>query len=408
MLTRIFTVAVLTASLVAVGASPSLAGAKGSPPFPGWYDTNATAAQSRANLLEKILTPSAVTKVKHLRSIATPPVSGFCRVENVVAPVPAGNDLYAITSGQVSKYNPATGKLIWRKAPPKSYGYESLAISGNTIVAGAYGCGSASEPPSVVTAYNATTGAVLWQDTERDFDLEGLNQAAVAGPYVVTAGADAAGYFTDVLNLSNGKLVWSGGNCYNNGAVLPLVVGQQVISYGCDNQSNAAMQAFSLATGKLTWSLSGWTFQSGDLSGATGKHLYATSPTGTVDSLNPLTGTVEYSLKQAVTVLAVDVTRVYATCGSSGGLVCAYNVSTGALEWQDTTLSAKPALAAEADSVLYLDFGAALNAATGKVIKTLWTQSQGTPPATAIAVGEGRIAVVTTPRILDLYGLKGS
>lgn len=406
MLTRTFAVAALTASLVAVGASPSLAGAKGSPPFPGWYDTNATAAQSRANLLEKILTPSAVTKVKHLRSITTPPVSGFCRVENVVAPVPAGKDLYAITSGQVSKYNPATGKLIWRKAPPKSYGYESLAISGNTIVAGAYGCGSASEPPSVVTAYNATTGAVLWQDTERDFDLEGLNQAAVAGPYVVTAGADAAGYFTDVLNLSNGKLVWSGGDCYNNGAVLPLVVGQQVISYGCDNQSNAAMQAFSLATGKLTWSLSGWTFQSGDLSGAMGKHLYATSPTGTVDSLNPLTGTVEYSLKQAVTVLAVDVTRVYATCGSSGDLVCAYNVSTGTLEWQNTTLPSKTALAAEADGVLYLDFGAALNAATGKVIKTLWTQ--GTPPATAIAVGEGRIAVVTTPRILDLYGLKGS
>ena len=156
----------------------------------------------------------------------------------------------------------------------------------------------------------------------------------MAGPYVVTAGADAAGYFTDVVNLSNGKLVWSGGECYSNGAVLPVVVGQQVISYGCDKHSNAAMQAFNLASGKMAWSLSRWTFQSGDLSGATGKHLYAKSPTGTVDGLNPLTGKVEYPLKRAVTVLAVDLSRVYATCGSGGKFVCAYNISTGAQEWQ--------------------------------------------------------------------------
>ena len=167
------------------------------------------------------------------------------------------------------------------------------------------------------------------------------------------------------------------------------------------------MQAFSLAAGKMAWSLSGWTFQSGDLSGATGKHLYATSPTGTVDSLDPLTGQVEYSLKQAVTVLAVDLSRVYATCGSGGKFVCAYNISTGAQEWQNTSLPSTTALAAEADGVLYLDFGAALNASTGKVIKTIWTKFRG-KSASAIAVGDGRIAVVTTPHILDLYGLKGS
>jgi len=407
MLTRTFAIAALTASLMAVGASPGLAGAKSGPRFPGWYDTNATAAQSRANLLEKTLSPSAVTKVIHLRSITTPPATGDCRVRNVVAPVPAGNALYAVTGGEVGKYNPATGKQIWRKAPPKEYGYESLSSSGNTIVAGAFGCGSASEPPSIITAYNATTGAVLWQDTEGNFDLEGLNQAAVVGPYVITAGADAAGYFTDVVNLSNGKLVWSGGECFPLGAVLPLVVGQQVISYGCTNQGNTAMQALGLATGKLAWSRSGWTFQSGDLSGATGKHLYATSPTGTVDSLNPLTGKVKYSLNQAVTVLAVDQSRVYATCGSGGKSVCAYNISTGAQEWQNTTLASTTALAAEADGVLYLDFGAALNASTGKVIKTIWTKFRG-KSASAIAVGDGRIAVVTNPHILDLYGLKGS
>jgi hypothetical protein len=406
-LAAVFAIVALTASLMAFGASPGLAGAKSSPRFPGWYNTNATAAQSRANLLEKTLTPAAVTKVIHLRSITAPPATGDCRVRNVAAPVPAGNALYAVTSGEVGKYNPATGKQIWRKAPPTEYGYESLSSSGNTIVAGAFGCGSASEPPSIITAYNATTGALLWQDTGQTFDLEGLNQAAVVGPFVVTAGEDAAGYFTDVVNLSNGKLVWSGGECFSTGAVLPLVVSQQVISYGCDKGGNTAMQAFSLAAGKMAWSLSGWTFQSGDLSGATGKHLYATSPTGTVDSLNPLTGKVQYSLKQAVTVLAVDLSRVYATCGSGGKFVCAYNISTGTLEWQNTTLPSTTALAAEADGVLYLDFGDALNASTGKVIKTIWTKFHG-KSATSIAVGDGRIAVVANPLILDLYGLKGS
>ena len=80
MLTRTVAVAALAASLMAVGVSPSLAGAKSSPRFPGWYDTNAIAAQSRANLLENKLTPAAVTKVKQLRGITTPPVSGSCGI----------------------------------------------------------------------------------------------------------------------------------------------------------------------------------------------------------------------------------------------------------------------------------------------------------------------------------------
>lgn len=63
-------------------------------------------------------------------------------------------------------------------------------------------------------------------------------------------------------------------------------------------------------------------------------------------------------------------------------------------------------IAAEADGVLYLGTGQALNAATGRVIKTLWSSSNSTT-ATALAVGDGRIAVVTEPRILDLYGLPG-
>ncbi len=181
----------------------------------------------------------------------------------------------------------------------------------------------------------------------------------------------------------------------------PLVVGGLAIvpNYNCDG-----FVARKLADGKMVWSLSGgWEAQSGDLSGSTGSHLYATDPTGTVEDLNPATGQEEYSLSGAVTVLAVDTARVYATCGSSQPFsLCAYNIGDGALEWQDNYSAS---LAAEADGVLYLDSGVALNAATGKVIKTLWSARNGA--ASELAVGNGRIAVVSDPRVLDLFGLKG-
>ena len=155
----------------------------------------------------------------------------------------------------------------------------------------------------------------------------------------------------------------------------------------------------------MLWSLpSGWTPQRGDLSGSAGKHLYARNPSGAVVALNPQTGNVQYSLSNAVKVLAVDASRVYATCGSQGQYVCAYNISTGAFEWQNTRFGS-PALAAEADGVLYLDSGVALNAATGQRIKTAPFISASR--ATALAVGDGRIAVISDPRVLDLYGLPG-
>jgi hypothetical protein len=155
----------------------------------------------------------------------------------------------------------------------------------------------------------------------------------------------------------------------------------------------------------MVWSLAGgWEAQSGDLSGSAGSHLYATDPTGTVEDLNPATGQEEYALSGAHAVLAVDTARVYATCGSSQPFgVCAYNIGDGALEWQDNY---SVSLAAEADGVLYLDSGVALNAATGKVVKTLWSARNET--ASELAVGNGRIAVVSDPRVLDLFGLNGS
>jgi hypothetical protein len=158
----------------------------------------------------------------------------------------------------------------------------------------------------------------------------------------------------------------------------------------------------------VAWSLTGnWMLQRGD-SGTFGKHLFVTDPSGTVEDLNPLTGQVQDSLSRAHQVLALDTSRVYASCGSGGEYACAYNLSTGTLEWQNTRLVPAldyPTLAAEADGVLYLNTGVVLNAATGKAIKDLPFVSRSL--ATALAVGDGRIAAISAPRVIDLFGMPG-
>jgi hypothetical protein len=399
-------VLVLAASCAMIGIAPSLAASQ-----LGWYDTDSNAAHSRANLTEKVLTRSAVTKVKYRRSMTAPPPrsAGACGPESpyVAAPLPFGGRLYAVTSGKLSKYNPATGSLIWRSNLNRYQIYNSLAITSNLVIAGGIGCLSGgSEPGGIVEAFNASTGAHVWTAGNSGGTI---TDTVKAGSYIVTAGEDAAGYEATVLNLSNGTPVWNSTGCQGQYPPPALVVGLLVMTYGCDSQGSATIEARKLATGALVWSLpSGWNLQRGDFPGSAGTHLYATDPSGTVEDLNPQTGQEEYSLSQAVSTLAVDASRIYATCGSEGSYVCAYNISTGALEWQNTQLAPiyySPTLAAEADGVLYLDTGIALNTATGQVIKKLWSPS---PAANALAVGDGRIAVVSDPRVLDLYGLPGS
>jgi hypothetical protein len=384
---------------VGVGLQPSQAATESSP----WFDTNSNAAGSRANLTEKVLSPTAVPKIKYLRSVTAPPVPPQVQCpENVAAPVLVGGYLYVITDGGLSKYNPATGALVWRRIPDPTFGiiYTSLAVSGSLVVLGGSSCLSQSEPPGFLYAYNTSTGALVWSSGP----VREIDDAVIATSYVITEGVDAIGSVAQVFNLNDGSFVWSTQQGCGSGRTLAMVVALVVMSNGCDAQSNASLEANSLSTGAPLWSLPGnWKIQRGDLSGSAGKHLYATNPSGTTVALNPLTGQVQYSLNGAGGVLAVDASRVYAGCASG---VCAYDINTGALDWQGYPGGAS--IAAEAKGVLYLNSGAALNAATGKVITTIWGAEEISFEASAaIAVGDGRIAVVSDPRVLDLYGLPG-
>jgi outer membrane protein assembly factor BamB len=387
------------------GAADSKAGLASSENSP-WSQTDSDPAASRANPTEHALSPSAITKVKHLRSVVGPltPPRASCET-SMVAPALVDGDLYVITNARLSKYDAATGKLIWRHNPDPSFdtAYESLSVSDGLVVVAGPGCEGESQPGGSVYALSAATGARVWS---REFGNE-VYQAVVDNGYVVAEGEDAAGDYTYVLNLSTGKTAWDITSCDGgpSSVPVPLAVDNLVMSTDCVNNGKPVIEANDLATGKVVWSLHGsWRFQRGDLSG---QQVYATSPAGAVVALNPQTGAVEYSLNQAGKVLAVDNSRAYTTCRKGEG-VCAYSVGTGALEWRDTQLSGTPRIAAEADGVLYLDFGVALNAATGKVIKAIWVPQSNRRPANAIAVGDGLIAVGSEPRVLDLFGLPGS
>lgn len=413
MLGKVVAMATLVVTGVLTGAPPGQAGtgSTAAQPVPrGWYDTNGNAAQSRANPVEKILSPSAVSRVTYLRTITSAPASASapCGQQAIVAPLPYDNDLYVVAGGKVSKYDPATGALAWQQPVNKHFISTALDISANILVVGATGCESASEPGGIVAGFNATTGMRLWATY-----IPGggpLNDVVKVSSYVIVAGEDAAGYQVSVFKVANGKSVWKAYGCTGFGFPPALVVDSLVMTYGCTSAGNTTIEARTLATGSKVWSLRGsWTLQRGDLSGPSGRHLYARNPKGTVVDLDPATGHVGYSLSDAKKVLAVDTSRVYATCGASHGDVCAYSIATGALLWRRTApYYDPPARAAEADGVLYLDSGAALNASTGKVITTIWQGEFKGGRATELAVGNGRIAVSTDPRTLDLYGLPGS
>jgi outer membrane protein assembly factor BamB len=370
-----------------------------------WSQTDFNSARSRANLAERTLTRATLPQVRYLRSVVTPldnPFGGTCTFNAMADPLLTGGSLYAVANGRLTKYNPATGHVIWRRRVSvstvgTSLDFNGLSVADGLVVVGETYCGSVSDPTGFVQAYNASTGALVW--SKPIVSIGGpLNQMVVSGAYVAAAGdSPGGGDVVSVRRLSNGAAVWHRFPACGSGDV--AVMAGLVISARC-NSGNPALVASHIATGTQAWSLPGtWTVQRGDHGSGTG-HLFATNPSGAVVGLNPATGQTLYTLAGATNVIAVDGARAYSDCGTG---VCAYSTATGAQVWTQPGAPTS-VIAAEAGGVLYLgqDQGFALNTRTGKIIETVWNGS-----ASGLAIGDGRIAVVTDERVIDLFGLHG-
>jgi outer membrane protein assembly factor BamB len=421
------TVSIALATLSATGAAAGAASvmpaaARGTAAKPvaaassPWSQTDYNAALSRANLTEQTLTAATVGNAGYLRSVASPPppISGFCNNvpdQGVVAPSLVGGALYAMTDGRLTKYNAATGAIIWQSNPDPTFSqtYQSLAVAGGLVVVGALNCGSVSQPQGTIWAFNASNGARVWTKlVPRQGNLQSL---VVSGGFVVAAGSsDGSGLIVTVRKLSTGASVWTrGGGADCSFFPLPLMVVDQVVIAPGPCATTPRIIGRNLTTGATLWQRIGtFTPLRGDSDSTTGRHVFAINPGGTVVSLDPLTGKTQYSLAGAANVLAVDGSQAYGPCGGGSNLqVCAYDSGTGSLKWQaKPEIFSEPTLAAEAGGVLYLAEGYALDTATGKTLTTLWDPFDLL--ATGLAVGDGRVAAVLDRRVVDLYGLPGS
>ena len=373
-----------------------------------WNQTDSNAALSRANLDEHILTRATVGQVRFLRGITPPayPPDASCGAfesPGFVAPVLAGGRLYAVANGRLTKYNPATGKVIWQRTPVPDFSsvFKAVALANGLLIVGGESCESVSAPAGNIQAFNASTGALVWSQPTGNGDRWPLDHLVVSGRYVVAAGSSAeTPNIVQVRRVATGALVWQ--QLSDCGRSDVMVVAQRIISSSCSPSETPTLTARSLGTGALAWSQPGaWGLQRGDTDASTGRHVYATDPSGTVVSLNPLTGKTQYQLAGATGVLAVATARVFADCGAQG--VCAYSITSGNQEW-NAQPGSPTTLGASAGGVLYLDQGLALNTGTGKTLATLWAAGS---PAGALAVGNGRIAASSGPngQVLDLYGL---
>jgi outer membrane protein assembly factor BamB len=370
-----------------------------------WSQTDYNAALSRANLTETTLTVSTASKIQYLRSeLARPrePSGGCFDGPHITAPVLTGGSLYAIVNGILIRYDAATGRVVWRRNPDPTFSreYFSLAVAGGLVVVGAQYCGSVSQPLGFMLAFNATTGKPAW--SRRIPNAGALQDLVVTGGFVVADGSSAAaGLTVAVAKVSTGTIVWTRGSACGG----QLMVVEQAVIYltGCGPFTAVGRN---LTTGALLWRHPGLReLQRGDSDTTAGRHAFVIDPSGAIESLDPLTGKTQYTLTGAASVDVVDGTQAYGACGTN---VCAYNIATGAQAWQTTPPAPFASVPiAEAGGLLYLNAGIMLNAATGQVlnITPLWDNAIA---ASSVVVGDGRIAAVSDPRILDLYGLPGS
>lgn len=344
-----------------------------------WYAGDFNAAHSRANTAESTLTPATVGNVVHKRTIAAAARGAECantsRGRPIQSTLEVGGYTYAVANNVLTKANTSTGAVAWRKSLDRPWNdnyfqHGEIAYSSGYVFVGGDECGSASDPGGSLLALKASTGAVAWQ---KGF-LGGLSDLVVSSGTVITIGTtDGSGGVLSAWRVSDGASLWQDfRGAYGNRVA---VVGGVVISTLFDSTTGAErMQGVSLSTGAVRWTVNGhWGLQAGDLSGTSGHSLFVTTSLGRLNEFNPVTGAfVGAYPTTARNVLAVDGSRVYATCATStvSAGVCAYSRSTRTQAWIRSNPST---LAGVGGAVLYLADGTALNSATGATIKDLWT-----------------------------------
>jgi outer membrane protein assembly factor BamB len=273
----------------------------------------------------------------------------------------ANNRLYLTDQGGFAAYNATTGAPLWtyRFTDRTDEQTPELTVVGSRVFATFTGCRSVSDQDSNIRAFDANTGAQLWQ----------VNRDAVIGATVVDKDIVVAGggdpFLSEVsaYRVSDGSLVWS----RNATMSRPVSAGGRVLINSLDEAGNpTGSELLDVRTGATLWSTS-TTYQA-LAAGPTGGPIYAAGPGATLVRLNVETGAIGWSVPGAAAQLAVDGPRLFVAQGTD---LVARDSGTGAELWRKayTVQLGKPVVAG---GVLYATAAGSrtdpLDPATGAVL----------------------------------------
>ncbi|MEV6341872.1 PQQ-binding-like beta-propeller repeat protein [Actinoplanes sp. NPDC051851] len=275
------------------------------------------------------------------------------------APLVAGDRVFATDRRGVSAYDATSGDVLWRFDwdPADDNDTPTMAVADDLLILVNGDCNSASDPDGRLTALDVATGDLRWALGQ---DVPAYSAVVDKGAVVVSGYSDSDGDGILAYSVTDGHLLW-----HRTGVVSTEVSADGVLlttatdGYGTPTGSTAAVR---ITTGRTVWtSRNTWLAQAASPSSDT---FYVS---GRVVSAGPLlavdarTGKVRWSASsQASPLIAADGERVYR---AEGARVQALDAHTGRLIWSHTL--AAPSLQPTVAGGLLYTGSTVLRSATG-------------------------------------------
>ncbi len=360
------------------------------------------AARSGLNAAETKLTSTSISglHLQHSVMLASPD-SGGCGGSSPAFPVVVRNVLYVVNGGanSVSAYNVTSGARMWNRTldAAGSSLYVGLAVQNGRVFVAGVDCESQSDPNGFVRAFNAGTGAPLWNVGT----LGAAADLAVSNGKVITTGSsEGSGATVNALDPATGKSVWT--KTYEASCdgffTSALVAHGNVVFCTLTFAGTGTLRALSTATGAQVWSRAGiYSHLRGDTDTASAVDLYADNPSGHLTDLAPGTGAVKWtSPTETGAPLAVGKKRLFISCDTAA--MCALPRNGGARLWKSNVA---PSHVAVATNLVYPAPGVPLLADTG----THATVTSYPTAATSVLICNGRLISWGTGRKVSIFGL---
>jgi outer membrane protein assembly factor BamB len=312
-----------------------------------WPQFAGNAAHTADEAAERSVTIQNVNQLTVAWTQTLPQAVDFAQSE----PAVSGGTAYVVASDNVYAFNATTGAQLWETTMPEIL-LGTPAVQGGLVLV-SYNTGTRDHPKGWVAALNAATGAITWSKEVGD----GLQPASLSGGNSITTTTDRA-YVSLVtgeivaLSLSTGHRVWESPMLPGAGSPgslctpsVPSVSGDFVLA----GVGGFTVDAISTATGAVAWSQ---TLGSGSCSESASSWVPSISGgtvyVGWMDGVAALTlssGSVLWDNEDiqpsAIFPLSVTADDVIAsvslTAAPSEDRLVAYSLSTGALVWQSTT-----------------------------------------------------------------------